>query len=63
MAADIEAHVREINEQLNHVEQVKKWAILPRDFTVGEELTPTLKVKRKVVTERYADQIEGLYHR
>jgi long-chain acyl-CoA synthetase len=44
------------------VEQVKKFAILDRDLTVEDgELTPTLKVKRSVVNERFADVIESLY--
>jgi len=43
-------------------EQVKKFALLEREFTVeGGELTPTLKVRRKVVNERYADRIAALY--
>jgi len=42
---------------------VKKWTLLPKDFTVGDELTPTLKVKRKVVAEKYAALIDGLYEK
>ncbi len=41
---------------------IKKWAILDRDFTPGAgELTPTLKVKRKVVTERYQELLDSFY--
>ncbi|HEY2319353.1 MAG TPA: long-chain fatty acid--CoA ligase [Solirubrobacteraceae bacterium] len=44
------------------VEQIKKFAILERDLTVEDgELTPTLKVKRTVVNERYAEMLESLY--
>ncbi len=57
----IEDHVAGVNRSLSHVEQVKKWTLLPQDFEVGEELTPTLKVKRKVVNEKYKDQIDQLY--
>jgi long-chain acyl-CoA synthetase len=61
--SEVEAHVAWVNKQLSHVEQVKKWTILPRDFAVGDELTPTLKVKRKVVAEKYSREIEALYER
>ena len=41
---------------------IKKWAILEQDFTVASgELTPTLKVKRKVVTERYRALLDAFY--
>ncbi|HXA28160.1 MAG TPA: long-chain fatty acid--CoA ligase [Candidatus Angelobacter sp.] len=58
---EVQRHVDEVNAQLSHVEQVKRWALLPHDFEVGVELTPTLKVKRKVVAERYQPEIEQLY--
>jgi long-chain acyl-CoA synthetase len=57
----IEGHVAAVNSGLSHVEQIKKWELLPEDFTIGDELTPTLKVKRKTVNEKYADEIERLY--
>jgi len=57
-----EAAVAEANVELARFEQVKKWAALPAAFAVeGGELTPTMKLKRRVVGERYADVIEGLY--
>ena len=56
-------HVKNINAHLSQVEQVKQWQLLPNDFKIGEELTPTLKVKRKFVAERYASQIEEMYSR
>jgi long-chain acyl-CoA synthetase len=57
----LEAHVTAVNATLAHVEQVRRWIILDHDFTVGEELTPTMKVRRAVVAERYAAEIEDLY--
>ncbi len=58
----VEAHVEEINKKFARVEQVKKVAILPRDLTQEDgELTPTLKVKRAVVTQKHEKEIEQLY--
>ncbi|HEY5332835.1 MAG TPA: long-chain fatty acid--CoA ligase [Solirubrobacterales bacterium] len=58
----IEDHVEQINKKFARVEQVKKVAILPRDLSQeGGELTPTLKVKRAVVTEKHTAEIEQLY--
>ena len=52
------------NAHYAQVEQIKKFAILDRDLTVEDgELTPTLKVKRNVVNERFADLFESLYAR
>ena len=59
--ATVGEHVTDVNAKLSQVEQVKKWTLLPREFTVGDELTPTLKVKRKVVNEKYAADIDALY--
>ena len=51
-----------MNARLARVQAVKKFKVIPKDFTVeGGELTPTMKVKRKVVTEKYKKEIEGLY--
>ena len=52
----------EVNKGLAKYETVKQFAILPKDLTVDEgELTPSLKVKRKVVAERYRREIEEMY--
>ena len=58
--------VREIVDEVNRdrvrVEQIKRYAILPRDFTQEEgEVTPTLKLRRKIVHEHFAAEIEALY--
>jgi long-chain acyl-CoA synthetase len=54
--------VDDVNRDRVRVEQIKRFAILPRDFTQEEgEITPTLKLRRKVVYEHFADEIEKLY--
>lgn len=51
-----------LNRDLSQFERIKNIALLPTEFTIESgELTPTLKVKRKVVEERYREQIEALY--
>ena len=58
----IEERVAQLNQHLASYETVKKFLIAPTDFTQENgELTPTLKVKRKVVTQKYQTQIEQLY--
>lgn len=55
-------YVEELNGRLNRWETIKKWALLDHDLTVeGGELTPSMKVKRKVVEEKNADLIASLY--
>jgi long-chain acyl-CoA synthetase len=50
------------NEELARVEQVKRFRILPADWEPGgDELTPTMKLKRKPIVEKYADEIDSLY--
>ncbi len=62
LRAEVEKGLAEANEQLARVEQVKRFAILPSDWEPGgDELTPTMKLKRKPIAEKYADEIEGLY--
>jgi long-chain acyl-CoA synthetase len=58
----LQEHMDVVNKELARVEQVKKFTILKKAFSIdGGELTPTLKVKRKVVNDRYADVIESMY--
>jgi long-chain acyl-CoA synthetase len=60
--AKLEREVRRTLRDLAQFEMPKKFLILPRDFSVeGGELTPTLKVKRRVVEEHHRAAIEGLY--
>ena len=51
-----------LNAGLAPYETIKSFAVLPHDFTeAAGEMTPSLKVKRKVVIEKYGDVIQGLY--
>ncbi|HEX5205721.1 MAG TPA: hypothetical protein VFW27_37805 [Actinoplanes sp.] len=59
---EIGAAVAAANEKLARPEQVKSFRVLPSVWTpVSGELTPTLKLRRRVVAEKYADAIDGLY--
>jgi long-chain acyl-CoA synthetase len=54
--------VEAVNQNLARYETLKKWALIDKDFSLeGGELTPTLKVKRKVVTEKYKDILDSFY--
>jgi long-subunit acyl-CoA synthetase (AMP-forming) len=53
--------VRAANEKLSRVEQIKRFAVLPADWEVGDELTPTMKLRRRIIEEKYRIQIEALY--
>jgi long-chain acyl-CoA synthetase len=58
----IQAAVDEANSKLSRVEEIKKFTILPAQWEPGgEELTPTMKLKRKPIEEKYSAQIEALY--
>ena len=54
--------VDDVNRDRVRVEQIKRFSILPRDFSQEEgEVTPTLKLRRKIVHEHFANEIEQLY--
>ena len=60
--AEVERGVAAANEQLARVEQIKKFKVLPVEWQPGgEELTPTMKLKRKPIHEKYAREIDELY--
>jgi long-chain acyl-CoA synthetase len=62
MIAAIQASVDALNAKLNRWETIKKFVILDHDLTIGDgELTPSLKVKRKVVEDRYRNLLDALY--
>ena len=55
-------YVETLNARLNRWETIKKWILLDHDLTVESgELTPSMKVKRKVVEQNYRDDLEKLY--
>ena len=62
LVGDIGQAVEQANQAVSHAESIRKFRILPVDFTVlTGELTPTLKVKRNEVTQRFASEIEAIY--
>jgi long-chain acyl-CoA synthetase len=62
MRAEVQKVVDEVNSKVGRVEQIKKFKILPHDLSQETgELTPTLKVKRNIVADKYEADIEALY--
>ncbi|RFU42923.1 long-chain fatty acid--CoA ligase [Actinomadura logoneensis] len=59
---EVAAAVADANARLARVQQVKRWRLLPAEWTAeSEELTPTLKLRRRVVHAKYADALASLY--
>jgi long-chain acyl-CoA synthetase len=64
LVKEIQAAVDEANEAVSKAEAIKKFRILPVDFTeAGGEMTPSLKLRRSVVAETYSDDIAAIYAR
>ncbi|MGD9526817.1 MAG: long-chain fatty acid--CoA ligase [Pseudonocardia sp.] len=62
LRAEIGAAVHEANKAVSRAEQIREFRILPADFSeAGGEMTPTMKVKRNIVAEKYAGEIESIY--
>jgi long-chain acyl-CoA synthetase len=62
LRAEIQGAIDHANKAVSHAEAIKKFVILPEDFSVETgELTPTMKVKRRVVEDKYADTIASIY--
>lgn len=58
-----EKRIHELQKELASFEQIKKFTLLPQAFSAKmEEITPTLKLRRKVILQRYKEQIEKMYH-
>ena len=52
----------EMNLKFSSPEQIKKFTILPRDFSIDDgELTPTLKIRRKIINDNWATEIDNMY--
>jgi long-chain acyl-CoA synthetase len=61
-SAQVQRAIDSVNEERSRYEQIKRFRILPREFTLEEdEITPTLKLRRKVVLEHFAADAEALY--
>ena len=64
LVAEIDLAVKAANQAVSKAEAIRKFRILPVDFTEDTgELTPTLKVKRKVVAQKFASDIDALYQK
>lgn len=62
LIAEIDSAVADANISVSHAEAIKKYRILPNDFTEESgEMTPTMKLKRNVITKSYANQIDAIY--
>jgi long-subunit acyl-CoA synthetase (AMP-forming) len=62
LLAEVERGVEAANEQLARVEQIKRFRLLDDEWQPGgDELTPTMKLKRKPIHEKYSDEIDALY--
>jgi long-subunit acyl-CoA synthetase (AMP-forming) len=60
--AEVQAAVERANARLSRVERIKKFSVLPAAWLAdSDELTPTLKLKRRVITEKYAAEIDAMY--
>jgi len=60
--AEVQRAVDAVNAERSRFEQIKRFAILPREFTLeDDEITPTLKLRRKVVLDHFAADVAGLY--
>lgn len=58
----MQQEVDSYNKLYGHWEMIKKFQMLPKEFTIeGNELTPTLKFKRKIILEKYKKEVDGLY--
>ena len=59
---EVEAGVQRANSHLSRVEQIKRFRVLDRDWPpAGDELTPTMKLRRKPIADKYAAEIDALY--
>jgi len=58
----IESEIKKVNGELAKYQKINAWDLVPSDFTIETgELTPTQKIKRRVIHEKYKDRIDGMY--
>ena len=59
---EIKEKIDEMNLKFSSPEQIKKFTILPRDFSIDDgELTPTLKIRRKIINDNWSKEIDNMY--
>jgi long-subunit acyl-CoA synthetase (AMP-forming) len=64
LLAEVQKAVDDVNAQVSKVEGIKKFTVLGQDWHPGgDELTPTMKLKRKPISEKYAAEIDAMYTR
>ncbi len=62
MEESVAAAVESVNSQFSRAEGIKRWKLLERDFLMeAEEITPTLKVRRRAILEKFAGDVDDLY--
>jgi long-chain acyl-CoA synthetase len=62
LRAEVQRAVDEVNRERSRYEQIKRFTILPREFTLeADEVTPTLKLRRKVILDHFAEDVDALY--
>ena len=58
----VSSEIEKLNQKFSNPEQIKKFSILPRDFSIDEgELTPTLKIRRKQINDNWSEVISAMY--
>jgi long-chain acyl-CoA synthetase len=63
IVAKFQSIVDELNPNFSHIEQIKKFKLLTSEWTPESgELTPTMKIKRKVINDKYAKEIDAIYN-
>ena len=62
LKSDLQKEINIINNRFSDPEQIKKFSVLSRDFTIDDgELTPTLKIRRKQINSNWSETIDSLY--
>jgi long-chain acyl-CoA synthetase len=59
--AAVQAAIDQVNQTVSRAESIRRFLIIPGPFTIGDELTPTQKVRRKYVLDKFSGEVEALY--